>query len=118
MSDVMHHSAHKWSARTYRIRQVAKQGTRARSGPQLSMFLQLAVIHALASLDLTSTRRAPPLPQSRIEHQPFDATSIWGLQRPWNNRGGMNGVGCVATSTAPLLSAKCSAGHHDRVMGD
>ena len=44
MSDVMHHSAHKWSARTYRIRQVAKQGTRARSGPQLSMFLQLAVI--------------------------------------------------------------------------
>ena len=31
-----------WSAHTYRIRQVAKQGTRARSGPQLSMFLQLA----------------------------------------------------------------------------
>ena len=32
-----------WSAHTYRIRQVAKQDTRARSGPQLSMFLQLAV---------------------------------------------------------------------------
>ena len=30
------------SAHTYPFRQVAKQGTRVQSGPQLSMFLQLA----------------------------------------------------------------------------
>ena len=50
-----------WSAHTYRIRQVAKQDTRARSGPQLSMFLQLAVkliyatsLTTMCSLDATS----------------------------------------------------------------
>ena len=41
-----------WSAHAYRIRQVAKQGTRARSGPQLSMFLQLAVMCAQRSLQV------------------------------------------------------------------
>ena len=50
MLDVMHHSARKWSAHTYRIRKVAKQDTRARSGPQLSMFLQLAVMNNVGNI--------------------------------------------------------------------
>ena len=57
MSDIMHRSAGKESAHTYRIRQVAKQDTRARSGPQLSMFLQLAVSYqpSIAQLEERGT---------------------------------------------------------------
>ena len=46
-----------WSAHTYRIRQVAKQDARARSVPQLSMFLQLAVI----SIDVAQPERGAAL---------------------------------------------------------